>query len=82
MFAQLSPILDVRTAPLLLTEVEVITLLRIPEVSKATDYRNVIKNLKRIHDLPCIHICKQPLYPLEAIRQWIMQKAEKEQHIF
>ena len=60
--------------PDLLTEEELIEFLRIPEVSKAKDYSNVIDNLKRMHDLPCIHICRQPLYPTEAIRKWIKEK--------
>lgn len=67
-----------RPLPLLLTEDELIALLRIPEISNATDHRNVIENLKRIHNLPCIHICKTPLYPFDAVRQWILDKVEKE----
>lgn len=63
----------------LLTQDELIDFLRIPEVSKAEDYGNVIDNLKRMHNLPCIHICKQPLYPLSAIRKWIEDKLLKEQ---
>ncbi len=58
----------------LLTEEELIKFLRIPSVSKASDYHNVITHLKRIHSLPCIHICRQPLYPTEAIRKWIEEK--------
>ena len=61
----------------LMTESELITFLRIPEVSKATDYHNVVANLKRMHDLPCIHICGQPLYPKEAILDWIRDKTSK-----
>ncbi|MBC8469718.1 MAG: hypothetical protein ISS77_02580 [Phycisphaerae bacterium] len=64
--------------PPLLTEKELIHLLRIPEISKAKDHHNVIAHLKRVHDLPCIHICRQPLYPLEAISQWIRDRLEKE----
>ncbi len=64
--------------PELLTEAELIRYLRIPEVSNASDYGNVIDNLKRVHGLPCIHISKQPLYPLEAIRQWVQEKTAKE----
>ncbi len=60
--------------PDLLTEEELIKFLRIPSVSKAQDYHNVIAHLKRIHDLPCIHICRQPLYPIEALRKWIEEK--------
>ena len=63
----------------LMTEQELIGFLRIPEISKATDHHNVISNLKRMHDLPCIHLCKQPLYPLNAVRAWIGEKVLKEQ---
>jgi len=51
--------------------------LRIPEVSKAKNYHNAIYNLKRMHNLPYIHICGQPLYPREAIDEWIRSKTEK-----
>jgi hypothetical protein len=64
----------------LMTEQELIKFLRIPEVSKAKNHHNVIENLKRMRGLPCVHICKQPLYPLDSIRQWIKEKAEKEQN--
>ena len=60
--------------PDLLTEEELIKFLRIPSVSKANDYHNVISHLKRVHNLPCIHICRQPLYPTEAVRRWIGEK--------
>ena len=60
--------------PELLTEEELIVFLRIPEISKSKDYHNVIENLKRMHDLPRVHICGKPLYPPEAIRQWIREK--------
>jgi len=63
---------------LLLTEEELISLLRIPEVSKARDYHSVVQNLMRMHDLPCIHIAKQPLFPIDAVRRWITDKAKKE----
>jgi hypothetical protein len=61
-----------------MTEDEVIQFLRIPEISKATNYQNVIENLKRMHDLPCIHICRQPLYPLEAVKNWVKEKTLSE----
>jgi hypothetical protein len=64
--------------PLLLTEDELVALLRIPEVSKTGNHHYVVQNLMRMHDLPCIHISKTPLYPFEAVRQWIMDKVEKE----
>jgi len=58
----------------LLTEKELIEFLRIPEVSSASDHHNVIENLKRMHELPRIHICGKPLYPIKAIRKWIEEK--------
>lgn len=64
--------------PELMTRSELICFLRIPEISKAGDFGNVITNLQRMHGLPCIHICKQPLYPIDAVRKWIAEKAEKE----
>jgi hypothetical protein len=57
--------------PLVLTEEEVIRLLRIPEVSKAADRHNVIENLKRMRGLPRIHISGKALYPLDAVTRWI-----------
>ena len=63
--------------PVLMTESELIAFLRIPEVSKARNYHNVISNLKRMHDLPRIHICGQPLYPREAIQEWIRDRTNK-----
>jgi len=69
---------DGRPCPELMTKEELIEFLRIPQISKATDHHNVISHLKRFHDLPRIHICGQPLYPLEAIRNWIRTKTEKE----
>ena len=65
--------------PELMTEEELVVFLRIPKISKAGNYSYVIQNLKRMHDLPCIHICKQPLYPLNAVRKWIDDKVLKEQ---
>ena len=60
--------------PELMTEKELIEYLRIPEVSRAKDYHNVINNLKRFHGLPRIHICGQPLYPRKEIDKWIEQR--------
>lgn len=60
--------------PDLLTENELVSFLRIPEVSNAADYHNVVENLKRMHDLPRIHICGKPLYPIEAVKKWIEEK--------
>ena len=58
----------------LMTEDELVVYLRIPEVSKSKDYHNVVENLKRMHQLPRIRICGKPLYPKEAIREWIKGK--------
>ncbi len=69
---------SVNNFPELLNEEELISFLRIPEITKATDAHNVVENLRRMHDLPAIHICKQPLYWLPAIRQWIANKVKKE----
>ena len=55
----------------LMTEDELVVYLRIPEVSKSKDYHNVVENLKRMHQLPRIRICGKPLYPREAIKEWI-----------
>lgn len=64
--------------PALMTEQEAIEFLRIPTVSKADDYKSVLVNLKRMRGLPCLHICRQPLYPREAVTRWIAQQTEKE----
>ena len=64
--------------PELMTEPELVQFLRIPEVGKGEDFANVVKNLKRMRGLPCVHICRQPLYPREAIRKWIAEQTEKE----
>jgi hypothetical protein len=58
----------------LLTEEELILFLRIPEVSSAKNYHFVVENLKRMRDLPRVHICGKPLYPLQAIRDWIKEQ--------
>ena len=64
--------------PELMTERELVEFLRIPAVSKSDDYGNVISNLKRMRGLPCIHICRQPLYPREAIQLWIKQQTKQD----
>ncbi len=75
---KLSPDPSLSAYPLLLTEDELVALLRIPEVSKTGNHHYVVQNLMRMHDLPCIHISKTPLYPFEAVRQWILDKVELE----
>jgi len=58
----------------LMIEAELIEFLRIPEISKSKDYHNVIENLKRMRDLPRVYICGKPLYPIEAVREWIKEQ--------
>ena len=65
--------------PDVMTQEELIRYLRIPDVSKSQNPANVVANLVRVHGLPCIHICRQPLYPLNAVRQWVREKVAKEQ---
>ncbi|AQT68779.1 hypothetical protein STSP2_01952 [Anaerohalosphaera lusitana] len=57
--------------PELMTEPELIQYLRIPEISDASDYHNVIEHLKRMRDLPRIRICNRVLYYLPAVRDWL-----------
>ncbi len=68
---------DLKSCPNLLTEDELIKFLRISEVSKARNYHNVIVHLKRYCNLPCIHLCRQPLYPRQAILDWIEEITHK-----
>ncbi|HXK36589.1 MAG TPA: hypothetical protein VJ553_03330 [Candidatus Paceibacterota bacterium] len=60
--------------PTLLTEEELIRFLRIPEISSATDYRNVVENLKREHGLPRIHLCGRAVYLTDSVKQWLQQR--------
>lgn len=69
---------SVASWPELMVESELVWYLRLPEIAEGNDYHNVIVNLKRMRDLPCIHICRQPLYPLEAVREWIGQQVKRE----
>ena len=64
--------------PELLTEEELVRFLRVPEVSKSKDYGNVIANLKRMRDLPRIHLCGKTLYPTRKILEWIMEETNKD----
>jgi hypothetical protein len=66
------------TFPELMTETELMHFLRIPDVSPSANPRHVVDNLKRFHQLPCIHISRQPLYPLAAVRKWVERKLAKE----
>jgi hypothetical protein len=62
---------DINRYPDLMTEEELINYLRVPEISNAKNYHFVVENLKRMRDLPRIHLCAKALYPLKAIREWI-----------
>ncbi len=61
--------------PELMTEQELIRFLRIPEISGSQNYHNVIANLKRMHDLPRIHLCGKTLYPTREVMKWITEKS-------
>lgn len=72
-------IMDTNTnASELMTETELIEFLRIPLVSKAGNHGHVIEHLKRMRGLPCIHICRQPLYPRAAVLEWIHRETGKD----
>jgi hypothetical protein len=62
------------SCPTVMTEEELIRFLRIPEISKATDHRNVIQNLKRVHGLPRVHLCGKAVYPTDAVRRWLQER--------
>ena len=59
------------TCPTVMTEEELIQFLRIPEISNAKNYRNVVENLKRTHGLPRIHLCGKAVYLTEAVKAWL-----------
>jgi len=63
--------------PSLMTESELIHFLRISEISKGK-HKNVVENLRRMHDLPFMKISRVRLYPLKSILEWIDQQCEKE----
>ena len=65
------------SVPDLMTEDELVLFLRIPEVSKAKDYHNVIRNLVYMRDLPSIEICNHLLYPRTAILKWVEENTKK-----
>lgn len=60
--------------PELMTKEELIRFLRIPEISNSKNYHYVIENLKRLRDLPRVHISGKTLYPVQAVRQWIKEQ--------
>ena len=61
----------IRPVPDLMTIDEVVVFLRIPEVSTAKNYDNVVKNLIRARDLPRIKIGNRLLFPRQAVLEWI-----------
>jgi hypothetical protein len=65
---------DNSSFPSLMTESELVQFLRIPVISNANDHHNVVENLKRLRNLPRIHICNKTLYPKDAIQKWIEQE--------
>ncbi len=73
----LNPVNSLSDYPDLLTESELISFLRIPEVSSSKDYHNVVKNLIRMRDLPRIQICKKLLFPKKAVLEWIEENTVK-----
>lgn len=58
----------------IMTEDELIKFLRIPEVSKAKSYKNVVKNLIRFRNLPRIQIGKSLLFPRNAVLDWVKKE--------
>jgi hypothetical protein len=62
------------STPELMTEDELIQFLRIPEISRADKYHNVVEHLKRMRNLPRIQLCNKVLYPTRAILEWIAQE--------
>jgi len=62
---------EFRLCPTVMTEEELIQLLRIPEISKSKSHRNVIENLKRTRGLPRIRLCGKTVYLRDAIKAWL-----------
>jgi hypothetical protein len=54
-----------------MTEQELIRFLRIPEISNASNHRNVVENLKRTRGLPRIHLCGKAVYLTDAVKTWL-----------
>jgi hypothetical protein len=63
--------------PILMTEPELARLLRIPELNRPADCSVIIANLRRAQGLPCVHISRQPLYPLSSVLKWLDENAQK-----
>ena len=62
--------------PELLTEEELISFLRIPEISGSQNYHNVIEHLKKVRGLPRMHICHKLLYPKKAVLEWVEKETD------
>ena len=62
---------NITPTPDLMTEQELVQFLRIPQVSKAADYSNVVKNLIRMRGLPKLELCNKLLYPRQAVLKWV-----------
>ncbi len=60
--------------PELMTEDELVRFLRIDVISRAKDFHNVVENLKRARNLPCIHISKKCLYLRDAVLKWANER--------
>ena len=60
--------------PEIMTEAELIRFLRIPEISKSSNYHNVVANLKRMQGIPRLHLCGRTLYPTREVLKWISEK--------
>ena len=67
------------SCPELMTEQELIRFLRIPEITTAKNYHNVVENLKNMRDLPRLHLCNKVLYPLRAVQEWIEKETDNGQ---
>jgi len=57
--------------PSVMIEEELIQFLRIPEISKARNYRNVVENLKRTRGLPRIYLCGKSVYLTDSVKTWL-----------
>ena len=75
---RLSFLPDQHMAQGLMTIDEVVVFLRIPEVSTAKDYQNVVKNLIRFRGLPRIYISNKMLFPRAAVAEWIASQTIRE----
>jgi hypothetical protein len=57
--------------PTIVTEEELIQFLGIPEVSRATEYRHVIEDLKHGRGLPQIHLCGKAMCWADSVTAWL-----------